>query len=78
MSLGKNVFTFGQAYTALSRVPSINDLSLIQFHPDSIKCHPKVSEFYQTYSPKPILKRGHEPSQNEKQAVKRMKIPIAE
>lgn len=42
-----NIFEFGQAYVALSRIKSIDSLFLINFKPEKIKCHPKAKEFYE-------------------------------
>lgn len=46
MDLGDNVFEYGQAYTALSRVRNLNGLYLEAFDPDKVICHPDVIEFY--------------------------------
>jgi ATP-dependent DNA helicase PIF1 len=50
VDIGKNVFTgsggYGQIYVALSRVRSLEGLSILNFDPTRIKCHPKVIEFY--------------------------------
>ena len=50
IDIGKNVFTgsggYGQIYVALSRVRSLEGLSILNFDPTRIKCHPKVIEFY--------------------------------
>lgn len=41
-----NVFEYGQAYVALSRVTSVESLQLLSFNPKSIKAHPKVLAWY--------------------------------
>jgi len=43
---GPSVFEFGQIYTALSRVRTLEGLLLLKFDPDKIACHPKVFDFY--------------------------------
>ena len=40
------MFTYGQGYVALSRVKSIEGLSIININYDSIKAHPKALEYY--------------------------------
>lgn len=42
--IGENIFEYGQAYVVLSRVKSLEGLSLIAFNPHSIMAHPKVLE----------------------------------
>lgn len=44
----ENIFEFGQAYTALSRVRDLNNLYLDDIDIESFKCNPKVSCFYNT------------------------------
>lgn len=46
VSVGKDIFTCGQTYTALSRATSLNGLSIIDFDPVKIKTHSKVKKFY--------------------------------
>ena len=50
VDIGKNVFTgsggYGQIYVALSRVRTLEGLSILNFDPTRIRCHPKVIEFY--------------------------------
>ena len=46
MDLGSSIFEYGQTYTALSRVRTLDGLYLIDFDPAKIKTNPKVIEFY--------------------------------
>ena len=46
MDLGSQVFEYGQAYVALSRVKSLEGLYLTNFNPSKIKANPKVIAFY--------------------------------
>ena len=46
-SLSKEeIFEYGQAYVALSRVKTLDGLYLDSFDKESIKCNPKVKDFY--------------------------------
>ena len=40
IDIGKRVFSDGMAYVALSRVTSVNGLTLLDFHPDSVQRKP--------------------------------------
>lgn len=44
--IDENIFEYGQAYVALSRVKTLDGLSLISFDPDAIRANPKVLERY--------------------------------
>ncbi len=50
MDLGKNVFTDGQAYVALSRVRSLNGMRLLRFEKEAIRAHPLVEEYYTRFA----------------------------
>ena len=44
----RNIFTYGMAYVALSRVRNIEGLSIIGLDEDKIKVHPKVVKYYES------------------------------
>ena len=44
VDLGSDIFEYGQAYTALSRCPSLDGLNIVKFNPSSILVHPKISD----------------------------------
>lgn len=46
IDLGESVFEYGQAYTALSRVKSLDSLSLTSFSRCVFRTHPAVMAFY--------------------------------
>jgi len=46
-NLGDSIFAPGQFYTALSRVRSLEGLSLTQVNFDKLTCDPKVRDFYE-------------------------------
>lgn len=52
VDLGPSVFENGQAYTALSRVRSLQGLQITSFMPKRIRAHRKVIEFYETLQEK--------------------------
>ena len=47
MDLGKSIFEYGQAYTALSRAKSLNCVKIIDIVPKSFRIHPDVKAFYE-------------------------------
>ncbi len=47
MDLGRNVFTEGQTYVALSRVRTLEGLSLSRFFPGSVRCNRRVLNYYE-------------------------------
>ena len=47
VDLGDTIFENGQAYTALSRVRSLDGLEITQLSPTRITCHKKVIQFYE-------------------------------
>jgi ATP-dependent DNA helicase PIF1 len=48
INAGKFIFSPGQTYTALSRVRSLDGLSLVDFDPNRVMVDPAVSEYYNT------------------------------
>lgn len=46
LSLGSNIFSYGQAYVALSRIESFKGLTLLDFDYTKIKSNPNVLKFF--------------------------------
>lgn len=46
LDLGKNIFTTGQAYTALSRAKTLHSIKIIDVDKNSFKINPYVKKFY--------------------------------
>lgn len=49
VDLGRNIFAYGQAYVALSRIRTMDGLYLRDFIPSRIRSNPKVVEFYESF-----------------------------
>ena len=47
LSLGKNIFSPGMAYTALSRVRNLQSVKILDIKKESFQVHPEVLEYYQ-------------------------------
>jgi ATP-dependent DNA helicase PIF1 len=47
-SIDKTVFAYGQAYVAISRVTTLEGLTLKSFDPSVIRAHPSVLSFFET------------------------------
>jgi len=47
--IGNSIFEYGQAYVVLSRIKSIDGLSLINIDYSKIKAHPKILEYYNKF-----------------------------
>jgi len=47
IDIGSDIFEFGQSYVALSRVKTLDGLSLLSFSKDKIFANPKVVKFYE-------------------------------
>lgn len=51
IDLGNQIFEYGQAYVALSRVQNLEGLYLTHFNPYKIKANPRVLKFYHSLGP---------------------------
>ena len=47
VDIGSSIFEFGQVYTALSRVKTLEGLFITDYDKRKIKCHPSVKKFYE-------------------------------
>lgn len=48
LDLGKSIFEYGQAYTALSRVKNLSSVRISSVHESAFKTHPDVKTFYKS------------------------------
>lgn len=62
----RKAFEYGQVYVALSRVRSLQGLSLLGFNPSKVKCHPDVLSFYSSFSQLPAIDN---PSNQQKKPI---------
>jgi ATP-dependent DNA helicase PIF1 len=46
----RGCFDYGQAYVALSRATSYEQLRVLNFSPSVVKAHPNAARFYETLS----------------------------
>ena len=46
--IGKSIFEYGQAYVVLSRIKTLEGLSLINIDYSKIKAHPKILDYYKS------------------------------
>jgi ATP-dependent DNA helicase PIF1 len=53
MDVGDDIFEYGQAYVALSRVKTLDGLYLSHFNPTKIRANPIVQQFYSTIRSNP-------------------------
>jgi ATP-dependent DNA helicase PIF1 len=54
MDLGESVFEYGQTYVALSRVRTLEGITLKKFSVGKIRAHPLVRAFYDEITNKQI------------------------
>lgn len=47
MNIGSDVFTYGQAYTALSRAKELKNINIISLNKNAFICNPDVKSFYE-------------------------------
>jgi ATP-dependent DNA helicase PIF1 len=52
LELGRSVFAPGQAYTALSRCKSMENISLMSISARAFRAHPEIKKFYEKHSKK--------------------------
>jgi ATP-dependent DNA helicase PIF1 len=58
IDIGSNIFEYGQAYVALSRVKSIDSLYVHDISKEAFRAHPAVKEFYKNLSLTPYKPRS--------------------
>jgi len=58
VSLGNNVFDYGQAYVALSRATNLETLRVKEFVPHVVRAHPEIHAFYSNLKSTDSLKQS--------------------
>jgi ATP-dependent DNA helicase PIF1 len=77
IDIGEDVFEYGQAYVALSRVKSLDSLYVHNLEPSCVRAHPHVKDYYDTLQGIVKEKAGcsGDPDQDDPQEETSLEIP---